>query len=234
MIPCSPKPCRLVWMALCATLSGLAATAQAAPAEDVARLYALPPEGSAYVRVVNPSNKPLQVQLGAGSKAEALAANARIATDYRALPGGQPAVLKIDGQAVALADPLPRGGFVTLVVQQDQGKPSATQMLDAGAAADGLKAELAAYNLVPGCAAATIALGNGSAVFQNLAEKTRAARAINPVTASLTGRCADTSSAPLALPALKAGDRYSMFLVGTPAAPVLIGVTNRTEPHRAR
>lgn len=234
MISRSPLLRRLAWTALCATLSGLAATAQAAPADDVARLYALPPEGSAYVRVVNPSNQPLQVQLGAGAKAEALAANARIATDYRALPGGQPAVLKVGGQAVALNEPLPRGGFVTLVVQQQDGRLSATQMLDAGAAADGLKAELAAYNLVAGCATATLALGNGSAVFQNLAEKARAVRAINPVSASLAGRCAGASSAPLALPALKAGDRYSMFLVGTPEAPVLVGVTNRTEPHRAR
>lgn len=234
MMSCPTKPRRPVWMALCATLSGLAATAQAAPADDVARLYALPPEGSAYVRVVNPSNRPLQVQLGAGAKAEPLAASARIASDYRALPGGQPAVLQVDGKAVALAEPLPRGGFVTLVVQHEQGRTSATQVLDAGAAADGLKAELAAYNLVPGCAAATISLGNGAAVFQNLAEKTRAVRAINPVSASLGGQCAGASSAPLALPALKAGDRYSMFLVGTPAAPVLVGVTNRTEPHRAR
>src|SRR5690606_37645652 len=103
---------------------------------------------------------------------------------------------------------------------------------DAGAAPDGLKAELAVYNLVPACSA-NVSIVNGSMVFGGVAEHTRNARSINPVAAQLVGECAGKFSLPVQLPMLKPGDRYSLFLTGTAAAPILTGQENRTEPYLA-
>lgn len=212
-----------------ALLSGAHGAAQAAAADDMAQLYALPPDGSVYVRVVNPSSLPVKVQLGAGAKPEAIGAQGRIGTDYRAIPGAA-LTLTIDGKPATVAGALPHGGFVTLIV----GKAGAgvQAVVDESPAADGMKAELSAYNLVPSCAAA-IRVTGGPAVFGSLASGARAARAINPVSASLDGACGAHVSAPQALPALKAGDRYSLFLVGTAQSPALVGMLNRTEPWHA-
>jgi len=207
--------------------------AHAAPADDIARLYALPPDGSVYVRVVNPSNTRVTVQLGAGEKAEMLSASGKIVSDYRVLSGGEAFPLKINGKAVEVPGKTPKGGFVTLVLQSARGTAAAKPVLDESPAADGLKAELAVYNLVPGCSA-KVGVANGPTVFQSVPDGARAVRAINPVSASLAGDCAGHVSAPFALPSLKAGDRFSLFLVGTAEAPVLTGAVNRTEPYRAR
>ncbi len=213
-----------------ALLASAHSAAQAAAADDMAQLYALPPDGSVYVRVVNPSAAPLKVQLGAGAKPEAIGATGRIGTDYHAMPGGA-LTLAIDGKPVTVAGTLPHGGFVTLIARK--AAASVQLVVDESPAADGMKAELSAYNLVPSCAAA-IRVAGGATVFGSLASGARAARAINPVSASLDGACGTHVSAPQALPALKAGDRYSLFLVGTAEQPVLVGTLNRTEPWHAR
>jgi alginate O-acetyltransferase complex protein AlgF len=212
-----------------ALLAGIHGTASAAAADDMAQLYALPPDGSVYVRVVNPSAAPVKVQLGASAKPETIGATGRIGTDYRAVPGGA-LTLVIDGKPATVAGALPHGGFVTLIA----GRAGAhvQVVVDESPAADGMKAELSAYNLVPACAAA-IRVAGGATVFASLASGTRAARAINPVPASLDGACGAHVSAPQALPALKAGDRYSLFLVGTAEQPALVGMINRTEPWHA-
>ncbi|MGF6569619.1 alginate O-acetyltransferase complex protein AlgF [Paraburkholderia sp. GAS333] len=213
-----------------ALLGGVHGAAYAAAADDMAQLYALPPDGSVYVRVVNPSAVAVKVQLGAGAKPETIGAAGRIGTDYRAMPGGT-LTLAIDGKPATVAGTLPHGGFVTLIA----GKAGANVqvVVDESPAADGMKAELSAYNLVPSCAAA-IRVAGGPTVFGSLASGTRAARAINPVSASLDGACGAHVSAAQALPALKAGDRYSVFLVGTAEQPTLVGMLNRTEPWHAR
>ncbi|VVE27363.1 cell morphology protein [Pandoraea capi] len=215
-----------------ATLALPGVPAHAAPADDISKLYGLPPDGSSYVRVLNTSNTALSVQLGAGAKAESLAANARIVSDYRVLPGGQAYAIKVNGHPVIVDGKAPKGGFVTLVI--DGAKPNAPvkAIVDESPAADGLKAELAAYNLVPGCTA-KIGVANGPTVFPGIADGARVARAINPVSASLVGECAGHASVALALPPLKGGDRYSLFLVGTAESPALVGATNRTQPYRA-
>jgi len=205
--------------------------AQTTAADDMARLYALPPAGSVYVRVVNPSATPVAVQLGAGAKPETIGAKGRIGTDYRAMPGGK-LTLAIDGKAATAAGALPQGGFVTLIV--GQAGAGVQTIVDENTAADGMKAELSAYNLVPSCAATIRVAGGGPAVFADIAYGSRAARAINPVAASLAGACGEHVSAPQALPALKAGDHYSLFLIGTAQQPALVGTLNRTEPWRAR
>jgi len=204
---------------------------QGTAAQDVARLYALPPEGSIYVRVLNPERKNIQVQVGDG-RTEQLSASAKLASDYRVQPGGGDFRVRVDGKPLKVEGRAPGSGFVTLVLKPGAAA-SAYPIIDQAQGGGGLKAELALYNLVQGCSA-KLSLAAGAVVLPSVAEATRAVRAINPVQAVLVGQCGASTSAPLELPALKAGDRYSLFLIGGADAPVLKGQAARTEAYRAR
>jgi alginate O-acetyltransferase complex protein AlgF len=218
------------WLA-CLALAW-AATAHAA-ADDIARLYALPPAGSISLRVVNPSANAASVQWGNGA-AVTLASTGTIASEYRAFPAGQTPALRIDGQTVDIDWPAlgtHAGGFVTLVLTGSGAKPAVAPLADSAATLDGLKAELIFYNLAAGCTARVL-IENGPDVFAGAVPLSRSTRAINPVSANLEGECGDVRSGPLPLPELGPGDRYSLFLVGSAGQPRLAGALNRTEPYR--
>lgn len=219
-----------IWVAIVLSPLQLAASPAGSAARDVARLYALPPEGSIYVRVANAQATPLSLQVGEG-RAEQISAAGKVATDYYVQPGGQPFRVRVNGKPLQVATPAPAAGFVTLLV----GTGSAVRVVQDQQAAGntGLKAELALYNLAPGCNA-RLELASGDVVLASVAEASRGTRAINPVQATLVAKCGARASAPLQLPALKAGDRYSLFVTGTANAPVLKGQAARTEPYRAR
>lgn len=204
---------------------------QGTAAQDVARLYALPPEGSIYVRVLNPERKNIQIQVGDG-RAEQLSASAKVASGYHVQSGGGDFRVRVDGKLLKVEGRAPSSGFVTLVLKPGV-VASAYPIIDQAQGGGGLKAELALYNLVQGCTA-KLSLASGAVVLPSVAEATRAARAINPVQATLVAQCGTSTSAPLALPTLKASDRYSLFLIGGANAPVLKGQMARTEAYRAR
>jgi len=198
-------------------------------ADDVARLYALPPAGFIHVRVVNAGSVPVAVQVGE-QRVERLSTAGRMASDYFAQPGGGDFQVRVDGKRVRVDQPAPQGGFVTLLLK-DGGTPSADVVVDKAASGAELKAQLTLYNLVRGCTA-ELRLAAGAVVLPSVPAFSSEVRAVNPVAAQLTGGCGDVASAPLQLPALRAGDRYSLFLFGPAGAPVLKGQQARTEPYR--
>lgn len=219
--------------------SGIAATVLAATmalacpaaAQEIGRLYAArPPEGSAFVRVVSGLPENATVALDTGNWAAAtLSPQTRSSTDFRILKGGVPATLSVNGTPLAAPIDIPQNAFVTILLRPGSGAPQATAIVDSTRGHDDLKAELRVYNLVDGCEA-QILLSGGQAVFKEVQPAASARRAINPVKADLQGACGAVVSAPLSLPALKAGDRYSLFLTGTQDKPVLWGQIDRTEP----
>lgn len=219
-----------IWMAMFLSPLQVAASQAGSAASNVARLYALPPEGSIYVRVANARATPLNVQVSEG-RGEQISAGGKVATDYYVQPGGQPFRVRVNGKPLQVATPAPASGFVTLLVGAEAGARVVQDQQAAGNT--GLKAELALYNLVPGCNA-RLELNSGDVVLASVAEASRGTRAINPVQATLLAKCGTRASAPLQLPALKAGDRYSLFVTGTANAPVLKGQAARTQPYRAR
>ena len=221
-----------IWMALVLVPLQAAASPAGSAAREVARRYALPPEGSIYVRVANAQAAPLSVQVGEG-RGEQVSAAGKLATDYYVQPGGQPFRVRVNGKPLQVATPAPASGFVTLLVGAGAGAGVRVVQDQQATGSSGLKAELALYNLVPGCNA-RLELSSGDVVLASVAEASRGTRAINPVQATLLAKCGARASAPLQLPALKAGDRYSLFVTGTANAPVLKGQAARTEPYRAR
>ncbi|MFC4624916.1 hypothetical protein ACFO1V_06720 [Daeguia caeni] len=117
---------------------------------------------------------------------------------------------------------------MTVLLWNEGGAVRQASVVDQTRGHDDLKAELRVYNLLPGCNGEVV-IASGQTVFKDVAVGTSRQRSINPVKAQLQGKCADAVSAPLQLPDLKAGDRYSLFLVGTADKPVLVGQIDQTE-----
>lgn len=209
----------------------LAAVAGNAAAEGAfAQLYAArPPAGSSFVRVVNPDANPLRVQIAGGPAQDP--GPAKPATTYAIVKGNQPFDVLVDGKPAANLQ-VPPDAFSTLVPRRDGGKLSFAVIDDSNGAQDALKAELRFYNLAADCPAGQLGVSpSGPALFQDVKPGASAARAINPVSATVAAGCGGAASPTLALPALQPGDHYSLFLTGTAAAPALRGQVSATDPY---
>lgn len=180
------------------------------------------------MRVVNPSSSPLAVAIGSGAAAQSIGTGARPATTYRAVNASQKLRIDINGANTATDIKLAPGSFVTVVLGRQGAGFTFKAMVDATEGRDDLKAELRFYNLTVGCTG-SVALADGRAVFEHVAPQDSRRRVINPVQASLTGRCDAATAAALKLPALKSGDHYSLFLAGNATNPVLLGQPDQTE-----
>ncbi|MGE8655398.1 MAG: alginate O-acetyltransferase AlgF [Achromobacter sp.] len=209
----------------------LAIAGGAAHAEGVlAQLYAArPPAGSSFVRVVNPETGPVRVQIANGPSQEI--SPTRPASTYAIVKGNQPFNLLLDGRPAASVQVKP-DTFTTLVVRRDGVNLTYVAIDDSNGAQDALKAELRFYNLAADCPGARLEVSPaGPTLFQDVKPGAAAARAINPVSATLAAGCGTVVSPSLALPALQPGDHYSLFLTGSATAPILHGQSSATDPY---
>lgn len=211
-------------VAMAATLAAVTALAAA---DDVASLYGpQPPANASYLRVLNVSSRAAQVVLAGSEAPQTLAPGA--VTRFSVLTQGTAVRVSVDGKVLAeAADPADAaaraGDAVTVALRHDAKGWHATRIVGRYERADGLKATLRAFNFAPGCSARIGLDGNGPTVFAQVAAGAQDARTINPVSARLVGQCGAASSAALPLPALAAGDSYSVFVTGDAAKPVLSG-----------
>ncbi|NER61116.1 cell division protein FtsQ [Pseudomonas sp. MAFF212428] len=208
-------------LALCAALL-LPAGAQA---EGVfAQLYApRPPAGLAFVRLINPSTETLTVQIDKSSRQSIGADN--VASTYAIVSGDTPFSVSINGKPAGQWTVLP-GSFSTLVAQGERYSLQA----DLTGSENALKAELRFYNLASDCAKGQLVVAdNGPTLFAEVPGQSNVARAINPVRATLSAGCGATLAKAWALPPLKAGDHYSLFLTGSAEQPVLRGELSKTD-----
>lgn len=212
----------LLWLVL-----GLIPTgAQAAP--EIAQLYAPTlPEGAAWVRVVNPGDTTLQVRLGQGPDL-ALSAQAEVASPFQVVDSRQPIQVTVNGREIKGLS-APKSAWVTLILDSDPTR-APRLVIDPPLRGRDLRAELNLYNLGSGCDKADISLANGAVVFNRVPFNGQVQRTINPVQATLVASCHQNSSLPLKLAPFKAGDRYSLFLIGSRQAPRLIGLVDQTAP----
>lgn len=224
---------RIHFSALALALA-LALPGPAAQAEGVfAQLYAArPPAGSSFVRVVNPEASPVRVQIANGPSQEI--SPTQPASTYAIVKGNQPFNLLIDGKPAASLQVKP-DTFTTLVVRRDGANATYAAIDDSNGAQDALKAELRFYNLAADCPAARLEVSpTGPTLFQDVKPGASAARAINPVSATLAAGCGTVRSPSLVLPALQPGDHYSLFLTGSATAPTLHGQTSATDPYGSK
>ncbi|GLO12847.1 cell division protein FtsQ [Pseudomonas putida] len=210
---------------LLATLLAGGALPCAAQAEGkLAQLYApRPPAGSAFVRVLQPADNAIDVQVGQ-NPSQQLGAG-KLASGYNVVKGGEPFTVRMAGKAVGTLT-VAADTYQSLVLHQ-----GTLLVLDDGAASeDALKAELRFYNLAGNCPAGQLQVQGGPALFTEVAARSSKARAINPVSASLTAGCGATQAKALALPPLQPGDHYALFLTGDASQPVLRGELGSTAP----
>lgn len=100
---------------VCALLAG-PGLSHAAPADDMARLYALPPAGSIYVRVINATNRPLDALLTGQTNIHLAPNGADMVSGYYPVNGTVPFSLSANQQTLSV-DPAPAdAGFVSLLV----------------------------------------------------------------------------------------------------------------------
>lgn len=212
---------------VCVALPGDACRAQA-----IGRLYASkPPPGYSYVRVVpshaSPAMPPIQVNAQPINVTESAAATA-----YRAVPGNEPLRLSVAGTRVSGEITLQPDSYFTVAITKDGGEWLARSIDEGQGAADGLKARLRFFNLVPDCAA-VLKIKDGPVVFANASFASMLSRSINPVSARLDGSCGE-SHGSLDLPELHAGDSYSVFLRTDAGKIILSGQLDETEAYRER
>jgi len=200
--------------------------AHAAP--EIAQLYApTSPEGSAWVRVVNPSDTAMQVRVGQGASV-ALSAQNALASPFQVVDSRQPLQLTVNGREIKGLS-APKGAWVTLILDNNPAL-APRLIIDPPLRGKDLRAELNVYNLGNGCEQANVQLANGAPVFSQVPFNGQAQRAINPVQATLVASCDQHRSLPMKLAPFKAGDRYSLFVVGSLQAPRLIGLVDQTAP----
>ncbi|MGL6245954.1 alginate O-acetyltransferase AlgF [Pseudomonas sp.] len=200
--------------------------ANAAP--EIAQLYAPKlPEGSAWVRVVNPSDTAMQVQVGQGASF-ALSAQATVASPFQVVDSRQPLQVTVNGREIKDLS-APKSAWVTLILDSDPTR-APRLVIDPPLRGKDLRAELNVYNLANGCEKAGVKLANHAPVFNQVPFNGQAQRTINPVQATLVASCEQNNSLPFKLAPFKAGDRYSLFLVGSRQAPRLIGLVDQTAP----
>lgn len=213
-----------------------------AGAQDVASLYApQPPASAVLLRVVNFSAQPARVVLAGGERVAALAPDA--VTRFSVVTPGTPLRVSVDGRMVVDAGSGGEGtneagrapamsagtgsgiagSAITVALKRDARGWHATQVGGRKEPIDGLKATLHVINFVTDCTAKIVVEGNGAVVFPQVEVGVQRDRAINPVSANLTGSCGAASSPAWTLPPLAAGDSYSLFLSGTRASPRLTG-----------
>lgn len=191
----------------------------------LAQLYApRPPAGSAFVRVLQPAAGGVQVQVG-DNPAQQLAAG-QLASHYNVVKGGEPFSVLIAGKRAGTLS-VAADSYQSLVLHEGK----LLVLDDSAASDDALKAELRFYNLASDCPAGQLQVQTGPTLFADVLTQTSKARAINPVSASLTAGCGAAQAKPLALPQLQPGDHYALFLTGSAEQPVLRGELSSTAPY---
>ncbi|MES2193619.1 MAG: cell division protein FtsQ [Pseudomonadota bacterium] len=216
-------------------LAAIAACCVVAPlanAQDIGKLYAArPPEGYAFVRVAvaNISEGAVDVQI---ALAAAHIDQTAVASRYRAVKAGRPVHVSIAGSVVddriiPLADQ-----FSTVVLERQATGWRSYVIEEGHSNLNDLKAQLRFFNLATECQA-SLRIANGPVIFDAIASRNVRSRAINPVQAQLEALC-DGQSVSLALPQLRAGDHFSIFLRGRAGQLNLSGQHDETEPFKDR
>lgn len=196
----------------------------------LAGLYAeQPPAGSVFVRLLNPG-APVQVAWANGKPA-ALPMGGNLATAYRVIDPSKRPELLVNDKAVGIDKLAMTASYATWVVSP--AGSDITVIVDESPPANALKVILRITNLVPDCQA-TLKTVEGALVVDGLPVWHSKARAINPVRATLVANCGAVVSAPLVLPAVQAGDRFSVFLHGSARGLLLSGQIDATEAYSAK
>lgn len=223
---------RLLFLAaaLTAGLGALPAQAQA-PLLYEQRL----PDGTAFIRFINTLPGPVSVKADFAPGFTQGAGDAERVGPYvpAEKAAGREAVLDItaEGQPTQARVTF-KEGYNTVVLARVDGKVAATVLPD-GLEFNQLRARLAFYNVIPGCADGSLTLqGSNQAVFTGVAPNTTRSRSVNPTAASVRAACGGRDAPVQDLGRLEAGGQYSVWLMAPAGTPVTLLARDRIAPAR--
>jgi hypothetical protein len=123
-------------------------------------------------------------------------------------------------------------GYNTVILARQDGKLVAANLQDS-LEFNQLRARLAFYNLIPGCADGMLTLqGSNQAVFTGVAPNTTKARSVNPTAASVQAACGGRQAPVQDLGKLDAGGQYSVWLMAPDGTPKTLLARDRIAPRR--
>jgi len=189
-----------------------------------------PAEDAAFIRFVNGGTEQLQVIAQRGQPPLKLEAAKPVSLFFPVSASGAIKGTLVSGQQrLALEVKAQPGEFATVVALPD-GKKGVRQVTvrDMPDDFNSLKASLGFFNLDAHCANATLRpAGRTADLFKGVAEGTLQRRSINPVKLSVQLVCANANTGPaLDLGELKAGERYSVFVMPSATGPRLLSATD--------
>jgi len=188
-----------------------------------------PAEDAAFIRFVNGGSEPLHVIAQKGQPPLTLEAGQPVSPFY---PVATRSAIK--GTLVSGKTQLPvelkaqPGEFVTVVALPEVNGIRQVSVHDLPDDFNALRASLGLFNLDGSCADARLRpAGRNADLFKDVTQGHLQRRSINPVKLSVQLVCANANvGAALDLGELKAGERYSVFLLPSPSGPRLLAATD--------
>ena len=178
-----------------------------------------PPKGSAYVRIVNGLDAPVDVAPEFRTALHLGTADGDRVSTYEVVEAvaGKPLKLsfKVAGKSIAASVSAEADGFLTVLLVSDSSAGAKAVGVNDLAQFNQNRARLSFYNAVVDCNDGVLAIENGGqAVFKDVEQVASRARAVNPVTARVVAGCNGKTASPVELSGLEAGGMVSVFLVG--------------------
>ena len=188
-----------------------------------------PAEDSAFIRFINGGTAPLQVIAQKGQPPLKLDAAKLVSSFYPVAASGVIKGTLASGQKqLPLEVKAQPGEFATVVALPDAKGIKQVTVHDMPDDFNGLKASLGFFNLDASCADARLRpAGRNADLFKGVTQGNLQRRSINPVKLSVQLVCANANVGPaLDLGELKAGERYSVFLLPSASGPRLLAATD--------
>ncbi|GAA0509196.1 alginate O-acetyltransferase AlgF [Pigmentiphaga sp. GD03639] len=178
-----------------------------------------PAEDSAFVRFVNATAGPLEVQAAGTSATLALPAD-KPASGFMPVAASKPVkgTLAGGGQSLPVSVTVKPGEFATVVALD---KKATVVIKESPDDFNAMRASLALYNADPACRQAGLrTAGRNIGIFENVGQGQTKRRLINPVAVSVELTCdGKPQGAARDLGALEAGQRYTVLVVPGPQGP---------------
>jgi alginate O-acetyltransferase complex protein AlgF len=200
------------------------------------RLYPSgPPNGVAYLRFVNLAAADVTI-VSPAAKIAILADDAHRIREFDPVTPG--AALTGSAQLGEAAKPidvtLKQNEFVTVAVTGSADNLQVVVLREVPSDFNALKSSLGLFNLDPSCTNAQLVAGdNHLPVVTDVVPGAVGRRLVNPVNAALAVSCGDPAQlVPAKLGQLTAGDRYSVFVVGSATGRQVVAQRDEQAPFR--
>jgi hypothetical protein len=219
-----------------ALLGGLSAPAALPALAQAPLLYEQRlPDGTAFIRFINTLPGEVTVKSDIAPTFTQAATDADRVGPY--VPAekatGREVVLDItaEGQSTQARVTF-KEGYNTVILARQDGKVAAVNLAD-GLEFNQLRARLAFYNVIQGCADGSLTLqGSNQAVFTGVAPNTTKSRSVNPTAASVRATCGGKPAPVQDLGKLEAGGQYSVWLMAPAGTPVTLLARDRIAARR--